>query len=81
MNEFDQYDTKAIIEKDKAHHLHPWQVFDVFRDEGALPIVKGDNCYIYDADGRKYFDAVGGLWCNNIGLGRKEMADAIAAQA
>jgi len=81
MNEFDQYDTKAIIEKDKAHHLHPWQIFDVFRDEGALPIVKGDNCYIYDSDGRKYFDAVGGLWCNNIGLGRKEMADAIAAQA
>lgn len=81
MSEFDQYDTQAIIEKDKAHHLHPWQIFDVFRDEGALPIVKGDNCYIYDADGRKYFDAVGGLWCNNIGLGRREMADAIAEQA
>lgn len=76
-----QYDTKAIIAKDKAHHLHPWQVFDVFREEGAMPIVKGEGSYIFDSDGRKYFDAVGGLWCNNIGLGRKEMAEAIAEQA
>ncbi len=81
MSEFDQYNTQAITEKDKAHHLHPWQVFDVFREDGALPIVKGEGCYIYDSDGRKYFDAVGGLWCNNIGLGRKEMAEAIAEQA
>ncbi|GAB3112242.1 aminotransferase [Aestuariicella hydrocarbonica] len=85
MSDFDPtqpgYDTQAIIEKDKAHHVHPWQVFDVFRDEGALPIVKGEGSYIFDSEGRKYFDAVGGLWCNNIGLGRKEMAEAIAAQA
>jgi len=81
MSEFDQYDTKAIVEKDKAHHLHPWQIFDVFREEGALAIAKGEGCYIYDTDGGKYFDAVGGLWCNNIGLGRREMAEAIAEQA
>lgn len=76
-----QYNTQDIQQKDKAHHLHPWQVFDVFREEGALPIVAGDNNFIYDAEGKKYFDAVGGLWCNNIGLGRKEMAEAIAQQA
>lgn len=75
------YNTKEINQIDKQHHLHPWQIFDVFRDEGALPIARGEGCYIYDTDGKRYFDAVGGLWCNNIGLGRKEMADAIAKQA
>ncbi|NBO21499.1 MAG: aminotransferase, partial [Rhodobacteraceae bacterium] len=34
----------------------------------------------WDADGRQYLDAVGGLWCTNIGLGRRDMAMAIADQ-
>ncbi|MEH6577931.1 MAG: aminotransferase [Amphritea sp.] len=75
------YDTKDIWQKDKDHFLHPYQVFDIFREEGALPIVEGEGNYIIDANGKKYFDAVGGLWCNNIGLGRKDMAEAIAMQA
>jgi len=74
-------DTRNIVEKDKAHFVHPWQLFDVFNEEGALPIVRGEGCRVWDADGNEYFDAVGGLWCNNIGLGNKEMADTIAEQA
>lgn len=81
MNHFDQYNTEDINKKDKAHFLHPWQIFDVFKEEGALAIAEGKGCHIWDTDGNKYFDAVGGLWCNNIGLGRKEMADTIAEQA
>jgi len=41
---------------------------------------KGEGCYIYDTDGNKYLDSVGGLWCNNIGLGRADMAEAVAEQ-
>lgn len=41
---------------------------------------KGKGCYIADENGKEYFDAVGGMWCTNIGLGREEMADAIAEQ-
>lgn len=73
--------TDQINQMDKDHFVHPWQMFDVFREEGALAIVRGEGCSIWDSDGNRYFDAVGGLWCNNIGLGRKEMADAIAEQA
>ena len=76
-----QTDTNDLVDKDKAHFLHPWQIFDAFPIEGALPIASGADCRIRDSDGNEYFDAVGGLWCNNIGLGRQEMADAIAAQA
>ena len=81
MSNFNNFDTAAINKKDKAHHLHPWQLFDSFNKEGALAIAEGDGCFIFDTDGNKYFDAVGGLWCNNIGMGRKEMAEAIAEQA
>lgn len=72
--------TSDLVQKDKDHFVHPWQIFDVFKQEGALPIDRGEGCRVWDTDGNEYFDAVGGLWCNNIGLGRKEMADAIAEQ-
>ena len=78
--DFDQYDTDAINRQDKAHLLHPWQVFDSFAEDGALPIAAAEGLYIYDSNGKKYLDAVGGLWCTNIGLGREEMAEAIADQ-
>lgn len=71
---------RQLWEQDRRHHLHPWQHFDSFQQEGALLIDRGEGCRVIDVDGRSYFDAVGGLWCTNIGLGREEMADAIAAQ-
>lgn len=71
---------EALWEMDHAHSLHPWTNFGPFEKEGALVISRGEGCYLWDAEGRKYLDAVGGLWCTNIGLGRREMADAIADQ-
>ena len=70
-----------IAALDKAHALHPWTHFESFVRDGPLVIERGSGCSLWDADGREYLDAVGGLWCTNIGLGRREMADAIAAQA
>jgi adenosylmethionine-8-amino-7-oxononanoate aminotransferase len=72
---------EPLWEMDRAHSLHPWTNFGPFEKDGALVITRGDGAYLWDAEGRKYFDAVGGLWCTNIGLGRREMADAIADQA
>jgi adenosylmethionine-8-amino-7-oxononanoate aminotransferase len=66
---------------DRSHHLHPWTNFGPFEEKGALVITRGEGCYLWDAESNRYLDAVGGLWCTNIGLGRREMADAIAAQA
>ncbi len=73
--------TDDIVRKDKDHFVHPWQIFDVFKHDGALPIERGEGCRIWDTDGNEYFDAVGGLWCNNIGLGNQELAQVIGDQA
>ena len=73
-------ETRAIIERDKRHHLHPYQVFDAMAANGALPIASGNGARITDTDGKEYLDAVGGMWCTNIGLGREEMVEAIADQ-
>ncbi len=44
-------------------------------------IVRGEGCYLYDADGRRYLDACGGAFVANLGHGVTAIADAIAAQA
>ena len=43
-------------------------------------IVRGEGALLYTADGRELIDGMASLWYCTIGHGRKEMADAIAAQ-
>ena len=81
MRKLEQYDTATIVKDDKAHFLHPWQEFDKFNKTGALPIGRAEGPYIYDTEGNQLLDAIGGMWCTNIGMGRSEMAEAIADQA
>ncbi len=40
----------------------------------------GEGIYIHDAEGRRFIDGPGGMWCVQIGYGRRDMADAIAEQ-
>jgi putrescine aminotransferase len=70
-----------LWEMDRAHGFHPWTHFESFETEGALVMTRGEGCWLWDANGTRYLDAVGGLWCTNIGLGRADMARAIAEQA
>jgi adenosylmethionine-8-amino-7-oxononanoate aminotransferase len=65
---------------DKRHSLRPWVHFDSFKKEDALIIAKGKGAWLEDLEGHRYLDAIGGMWCTNIGLGSEEMADAIADQ-
>jgi adenosylmethionine-8-amino-7-oxononanoate aminotransferase len=74
------YDTKDIWQKDKDHFIHPWTNFATFHDTGSEVMAAGDGAYVYDSEGTKYLDGIGGLWCVNIGYGREEMAEAIAEQ-
>jgi len=67
-------------ELDRAHVLHPWANFGPFEKQGSLVITRGQGAQLWDAEGRQYLDAVGGMWCTNIGLGRREMAQTIADQ-
>jgi adenosylmethionine-8-amino-7-oxononanoate aminotransferase len=48
--------------------------------EAFISIVRGQLARLWDDKGNEYIDAIGSLWYSNIGHGRQEMADAIAAQ-
>jgi adenosylmethionine-8-amino-7-oxononanoate aminotransferase len=44
-------------------------------------IVRGDGCYLEDSNGKRYLDALAGLFCVNAGYGfGEEMGEAAAAQ-
>ena len=58
--------------------LHP---FTPPRKSEFLNIVRGDGAVVWDDAGNPYIDGMASLWYVNIGHGRDEMADAIAAQA
>jgi putrescine---pyruvate transaminase len=45
-----------------------------------LEIVRGEGCRLWDSKGRVYLDGTASLWYCAVGHGRREIADAVAAQ-
>lgn len=76
-----RFNADDLWRKDHDHFLHPYTHFDTFRQDGSLVLVEGEGCYVTDAQGKRYFDGIGGMWCVNAGYGRKDIADAMAEQA
>jgi putrescine---pyruvate transaminase len=72
--------TQELQALDSAHYIHPFTDTAALAKKGARIIVKGEGVYIWDSEGNKIFDAMSGLWCVNVGYGRKELADAAYAQ-
>jgi L-2,4-diaminobutyrate transaminase len=68
---------------DRDSFMHPsTHLAQHARGETSGRIMKtGSGCVIEDRDGNKMLDAFAGLYCVNVGYGRPEIADAIAAQA
>jgi adenosylmethionine-8-amino-7-oxononanoate aminotransferase len=75
-------ETYAALQKSARDHL--WMHFTRMSsyDHGDVPIiVRGEGAYVYDARGRRYLDALAGLFVNQLGHGRTELAEAAAKQA
>jgi adenosylmethionine-8-amino-7-oxononanoate aminotransferase len=68
-------DYRAI---DRAHLLHP--LHHPSTHVAAATWVSGKGATITDDNGREYIDGLAGLWCVNVGHGRRELADAAHAQ-
>ena len=73
-------DTAAIQALDSAHFLHPFTDFKDLATRGARVITRAEGIYVWDSEGERLLDAMSGLWCVNVGYGRKELADAAHSQ-
>jgi len=65
---------------DRAHHLHPFTDTALLNREGVRVITKAEGVYLWDSEGRRLIDGMAGLWCVNLGYGRKELAEAAYRQ-
>ncbi len=72
--------TQEIRERDNRHFIHPWEDLGSFGSNERTISNTGEGIYLYDSEGNKLIDGPAGMWCTQIGYGRKEMADAIAEQ-
>jgi len=68
-------------ESDIRHHLHPFtDTKGLAEDGGARIITAAEGATLTDSEGAKMLDGMAGLWCVNIGYGRKELAEAAHRQ-
>lgn len=65
---------------DAAHHLHPFTDHRDLRAAGSRIITHAEGVFIYDSEGNEILDGMAGLWCVNVGYGRKELAEAAYEQ-
>lgn len=72
--------TADVQSLDAAHHLHPFTNTGALNKKGARVITRADGVYLWDSEGNKILDGMAGLWCVNMGYGRKELTDAATAQ-
>ena len=59
-----------------------WMPFSGNRNFKADPrmVVEAKGAYFTDADGRRIFDGLSGLWCTGLGHGRAEITEAVSKQ-
>ena len=72
--------TKELQALDAAHHMHPFTEDAALARKGARIITQGKGVYLTDSEGHKILDGMAGLWCVNLGYGRKELAAVAARQ-
>jgi putrescine---pyruvate transaminase len=65
---------------DRQHYLHPFTDSKALHAKGTRVIVRAEGVYLYDSEGQRILDGMAGLWCVNVGYGRRELADAAYRQ-
>jgi len=71
---------ERLQQLDAAHHIHPFNDNAELAKKGTRILTRGEGCYVWDKEGNKLLDAFAGLWCVNIGYGRKSMGQVAARQ-
>ena len=59
---------------------HSQQVSELSQPGGLHVVEKGEGCWVEDIQGNRYFDLISGMQLQNVGYGRKEIAEAVYEQ-
>jgi putrescine---pyruvate transaminase len=67
-------------ELDRRHHLHPFTNHAELGELELRVVVRGEGCHLWDSEGNRLLDGMAGLWCVNVGYGRRELVEAACRQ-
>lgn len=70
-------ESEDFLTKDKEY---VWHSMRPFSPDATMIAEKAEGSWITDHTGKKYLDAMAGLWCVNVGYGRTELAEAAYEQ-
>ena len=73
--------TEELVRQDQAHLFHAVSNLHRLQRDGPLILARGEGVHVWDTEGNRYVEGFGGLWNVNVGHGRAELVDAMAAQA
>src|ERR1700675_276418 len=68
--------TRSTRERDIAHLLHGYTNLKAHENKGPMVIESGEGIYVTDSAGRRYIEALAGLWNVSLGFSEPRLADA-----
>lgn len=69
-----------LLNRSRAAVWHPCTQMKQHETLPLVPIARGEGCWLYDFDGRRYLDAVSSWWVNLFGHCNPRINAALAAQ-
>src|SRR5438309_104156 len=73
-----EIDVDRLLRNDREHMIHP--LYHPADHVQPMVVVRGEGTDIIDANGKRYFDALSGLWNVHVGHGRTELSQVAADQ-
>ena len=64
---FDGARAREWIDRDAAAVWHGFTQMAAYADSTPVIVERGEGCYLYDVDGRRYLDAISSLWVLTLG--------------
>ena len=66
--------------RDIAHHMHGYTNAAQHLKAGPMVIADGAGVYVTDSTGKRYIEAMAGLWSVGVGFGEQRLVDAASKQ-
>ncbi|MDR3538675.1 MAG: aminotransferase class III-fold pyridoxal phosphate-dependent enzyme, partial [Acetobacteraceae bacterium] len=65
--------------RDVLFHLHSQTNPQRHAEIGPLVMTRGEGVYVFDANNKRYLEAMAGLWCTSLGFSEARLKAAAAA--
>jgi 4-aminobutyrate---pyruvate transaminase len=70
----------SLAARDIANALHPYTDLKAHLEIGPMVIARGEGVHVWDDSGKRYIDALAGLWCASLGFSNERLVEAATKQ-